>query len=126
MPRRPTVLIVEDEFLIAISASAVFERAGFDTIEASNADEAIAVLGERDVDLIFTDVRMPGSMDGLRLARHVRDRWPPIKIMVTSGHHLVQNGDLPEGGVFLPKPYTDAAIIAAISQFEDGRVLALR
>jgi CheY-like chemotaxis protein len=126
MPRRPTVLIVEDEFLIAISASAVFERAGFDTIEASNADEAIAVLGERDVDLIFTDVRMPGSMDGLRLARHVRDRWPPIKIMVTSGHHLVQNGDLPEGGVFLPKPYTDAAIIAAISQFDDGRVLALR
>jgi two-component system, response regulator PdtaR len=126
MPRRPTVLIVEDEFLIAISASAVFERAGFDTIEASNADEAIAVLGERDVDLIFTDVRMPGSMDGLRFARHVRDRWPPIKIMVTSGHHLVQNGDLPEGGVFLPKPYTDAAIIAAISQFDDGRVLALR
>jgi two-component system, response regulator PdtaR len=126
MPRRPTVLIVEDEFLIAISASAVFERAGFDTIEASNADEAIAVLGERDVDLIFTDVRMPGSMDGLRLARHVRDRWPPIKIMVTSGHHLVQNGDLPEGGVFLPKPYTDAAIIAAISQFDDGRVVALR
>jgi hypothetical protein len=46
--------------------------------------------------------------------------------MVTSGHHLVQNGDLPEGGVFLPKPYTDAAIIAAISQFDDGRVLALR
>jgi len=126
MPRRPTVLIVEDEFLIAISASAVFERAGFDTIEASNADEAIAVLQERDVDLIFTDIRMPGSMDGLRLARHVRDRWPPIKIMVTSGHHLVQNGDLPDGGVFLPKPYTDAAIIAAISQFEDGRVLALR
>jgi CheY-like chemotaxis protein len=126
MPRRPTVLIVEDEFLIAISASAVFERAGFDTIEASNADEAIAVLQERDVDLIFTDIRMPGSMDGLRLARHVRDRWPPIKIMVTSGHHLVQNGDLPDGGVFLPKPYTDAAIIAAISRLEGGRVSALR
>ena len=126
MPRRPTVLIVEDEFLIAISASAVFERAGFDTIEASNADEAIAVLQERDVDLIFTDIRMPGSMDGLRLARHVRDRWPPIKIMVTSGHHLVQNGDLPDGGVFLPKPYTDAAIFAAISRLEGGRVSALR
>jgi two-component system, response regulator PdtaR len=126
MPRRPTVLIVEDEFLIALSASAVFEQAGFDTIEAGNADEAISVLEEREVDLIFTDVRMPGSMDGLRLARYVRERWPPIKIMVTSGHHLVQNGDLPEGGVFLSKPYTDAAIIAAISRFDEGRVLALR
>jgi two-component system, response regulator PdtaR len=126
MPHRPTVLIVEDEFLIAISASAVFERAGFDTVEASNADEAIAVLKERDVDLIFTDIRMPGSMDGLRLARYVRDRWPPIKIMVTSGHHLIQNGDLPDGGVFLPKPYTDAAVIAAISQLDGGRVAALR
>jgi two-component system, response regulator PdtaR len=125
MPR-PTVLIVEDEFLIAISASAVFERAGFDTIEASNADEAIAVLRKRDVDLIFTDIRMPGSMDGLKLARYVRDRWPPIKIMVTSGHHLIQNGDLPDGGIFLPKPYTDAGIIAAIYQLDGGRVSALR
>ena len=126
MSRRSTVLIVEDEFLIAINASAVFEKAGFDTFEASNADEAIAVLQERDVDVIFTDIRMPGSMDGLKLARYVRDRWPPIKIMVTSGHHLIQNGDLPDGGVFLPKPYTDAAIIAAISQLEGDRVSALR
>jgi CheY-like chemotaxis protein len=126
MSRRPTVLIVEDEFLIAMSASAVFAQAGFDTIEASNADEAIAVLQERDVDVVFTDIRMPGSMDGLRLARHVRDRWPPIKIMVTSGHHLIQNGDLPDGGVFLPKPYTDAAIVAAISRLDGGRVAALR
>jgi CheY-like chemotaxis protein len=62
MSRRPTVLIVEDEFLIAMSASAVFAQAGFDTIEASNADEAIAVLQERDVDVIFTDIRMPGSI----------------------------------------------------------------
>jgi two-component system, response regulator PdtaR len=126
MSRRPTVLIVEDEFLIAMSASAVLAQAGFDTIEASNADEAIVVLQERDVDVIFTDIRMPGSMDGLRLARHVRDRWPPIKIMVTSGHHLIQNGDLPDGGVFLPKPYTDAAIVAAISRLDGGRVAALR
>jgi two-component system, response regulator PdtaR len=126
MQNRPTVLIVEDEFLIAMSASAVLAQAGFDTIEASNADEAIVVLQERDVDVIFTDIRMPGSMDGLRLARHVRDRWPPIKIMVTSGHHLIQNGDLPDGGVFLPKPYTDAAIVAAISRLDGGRVAALR
>jgi CheY-like chemotaxis protein len=126
MSHRATVLIVEDEFLIAINASAVFEKAGFDTVEASNADEAIAVLQERDVDVVFTDIRMPGSMDGLKLARYVRDRWPPIKIMVTSGHHPIQNGDLPDGGVFLPKPYTDAAIIAAIGQLKSGRASAPR
>ena len=126
MASRPTVLIVEDEFLIAISVATVFQKAGFETIEASNADEAIAILKKRDVDLIFTDVRMPGSMDGLKLARYVRDRWPPVKIMVTSGHHMVQNGDLPDGGVFLPKPYTDAAVVAAISRLNDGQVTALR
>lgn len=126
MQSRPTVLIVDDEFLIAINAAAVFQKAGFDTVEASNADEAIAILQERDVDLIFTDIRMPGSMDGLRLARYVHDRWPPIKIMVTSGHHLVQKGDLPDGGVFLPKPYTDAAIITAIGQLTGDRVAVLR
>ena len=126
MASRPTVLIVEDEFLIAISVATVFQKAGFETVEASNADEAIAILKKRDVDLIFTDVRMPGSMDGLKLARYVRDRWPPVKIMVTSGHHMVQNGDLPDGGVFLPKPYTDAAVVAAISRLNDGQVTALR
>lgn len=126
MASRPTVLIVEDEFLIAISVATVFQKAGFETVEASNADEAIAILKKRDVDLIFTDVRMPGSMDGLKLARYVRDRWPPVKIMVTSGHHMVQNGDLPYGGVFLPKPYTDAAVVAAISRLNDGQVTALR
>ena len=124
MASRPTVLIVEDEFLIAISVATVFQKAGFETVEASNADEAIAILKKRDVDLIFTDVRMPGSMDGLKLARYVRDRWPPVKIMVTSGHHMVQNGDLPDGGVFLPK--TDAAVVAAISRLNDGQVTALR
>ena len=126
MASRPTVLIVEDEFLIAISVATVFQKAGFETVEASNADEAIAILKKRDVDLIFTDVRMPGSMDGLKLARYARDRWPPVKIMVTSGHHMVQNGDLPDGGVFLPKPYTDAAVVAAISRLNDGQVTALR
>ena len=126
MASRPTVLIVEDEFLIAISVATVFQKAGFETVEASNADEAIAILKKRDVDLIFTDIRMPGSMDGLKLARYVRDRWPPVKIMVTSGHHMVQNGDLPDGGVFLPKPYTDAAVVAAISRLNDGQVTALR
>jgi hypothetical protein len=65
-------------------------------------------------------------MDGLKLARYVRDRWPPIKIMVTSGHHLIQNGDLPDGGVFLPKPYTDAAVFAAIGQLTSNQAAVVR
>jgi CheY-like chemotaxis protein len=75
---RPTVLIVEDEFIIALGAADWVQQAGFDTIEASNADEAVAILEARpDIEIIFTDVRMPGSMDGLKLAHCVRTAGRP-------------------------------------------------
>ena len=75
-------------------------------IEASNADEAIAILEARsDIAVLFTDIQMPGSMDGLKLAAAVKGRWPPIKIVATSGLVDVRLDDLPEGGRFLPKPY---------------------
>jgi two-component system, response regulator PdtaR len=113
----PTVLIVEDEFIIALGAAEVLQKAGFKTLEASNADEAVAMLETcPDIAVVFTDVRMPGSMDGLKLARCVRDRWPPVKIIVTSGHHAVREGDLPDGGLFIPKPYTDRAIATALNE----------
>ncbi len=112
----PTVLIVEDEFIIALGAAELLQSAGYETVEASNADEAVAVLESRpDIGVVFTDVRMPGSMDGLALAQWVRNRWPPIKIIVTSGHLAVKEGDLPAGGVFIPKPYTDRAVASALS-----------
>ena len=85
--------------------------AGFEVVEAGNADEAIAILEARtDIHIVFTDIQMPGSMDGLRLARFVRDRWPPIKLVATSGRVTISDGDLPEGGVFIPKPYTAGTI----------------
>ena len=86
-PPKPTaVLIVEDEPLVRFCAVQTVEEAGFDVIEAANADEAIAILESRqDIRVVFTDIHMPGSMDGLKLAHAVRDRWPPIKIIVTSG-----------------------------------------
>jgi two-component system, response regulator PdtaR len=112
---RPTVLIVEDEFIIAIGAAELLQCAGYDTVEASNADEAVAVLESgRDIGVVFTDVRMPGSMDGLALAQCVRDRWPPIKIVVTSGHLAIKDGDLPAGGIFIAKPYTDGEVTKAL------------
>jgi CheY-like chemotaxis protein len=100
------VLIVEDEFLLRMDAVTMITAAGFAVIEAANADEAIEILeARRDITVVFTDVQMPGSMDGLKLARAVRGRWPPIKIVATSGLVDVGEKDLPEGGRFLAKPY---------------------
>ena len=84
----------------------MIEAAGFDVVEAVNADEAIEILEVRlDITVVFTDIQMPGAMDGLKLAGAIRRRWPPIKIVATSGIVDVRKVDLPEGGRFLSKPY---------------------
>jgi two-component system, response regulator PdtaR len=114
---RPVVLIVEDEFLVRMDTRAALETAGFDVLEAGDADEAIAILSARnDIRLIFTDVQMPGSMDGLKLAHFVRDRWPPVKVVATSGHARVTDSDLPEGVRFVPKPYSAAESTATLRE----------
>jgi CheY-like chemotaxis protein len=112
---KPVILIVEDEFLLRMDAVEILEDGGFEVIPAANADEAIAILSARsDIHLVFTDIQMPGSMDGLKLARFVRDRWPPIKIVATSRHVQAAEKDLPAGSVFLPKPYRGAELIATL------------
>jgi CheY-like chemotaxis protein len=119
--KRPVVLIVEDEYLVRTGARAAVETAGFDVLEAGDADEAIAVLTVRnDVSLIFTDVHMPGSMDGLKLAHLVKDRWPPIKIVATSARVRITASDLPEGGRFLPKPYSAADVASTLHELIQG------
>src|SRR3981189_2291574 len=96
--KRPVVFIVEDEFLLRMDAVDMIKAAGFEVVEAANADEAIEILEARlDITVVFTDIQMPGSMDGLRLAQAIRGRWPPIKIVATSGRYLVRDGDLPAG-----------------------------
>jgi CheY-like chemotaxis protein len=115
--KRPVVLIVEDEFLLRMNAAEMISEAGFDVVEAANADEAIAILEARpDIHVVFTDIQMPGSMDGLKLARFVRDRWPPIKIVATSGFANVGKIDLPEGGRFVRKPYRSEQIVATLRE----------
>ena len=115
--QRPVVLIVEDEFLLRMDAADMIEAAGFDVVEAGNADEAIEILESRpDITVIFTDIQMPGSMDGLKLARAVRGRWPPIKIIATSGHAYVGETDLPEGGRVLPKPYSPGQVAGVLRE----------
>lgn len=109
------ILVVDDEPLLRMMAVDHLENAGFETLEAKNADEAMRILeASDDIRLIFTDVDMPGSMDGLRLAAYVRGRWPPIDIIVTSGHCDVKDGQLPERGRFFRKPYVPTEIIQVI------------
>ena len=115
--KTPAVLIVEDEPLVRLDAVRAIEDAGFEVIEAANADEAIRILENRgDIRVVFTDLHMPGSIDGLKLAHAVRNRWPPIKIIVTSGRDLVSENDLPEGGRFFAKPYDSTQITNAIRE----------
>jgi CheY-like chemotaxis protein len=115
--KRPVVLIVEDDFLIRMNAAEMIADAGFDVVEAANADEAIVILEDRlDITVVFTDIQMPGSMDGLKLAAAIRGRWPPIKIVATSGLVDVRQDDLPEGGRFLPKPYSPEQIVRTLRE----------
>ena len=112
----PHVLVVEDEALVLFTIADELRDAGFTVYEASNADEAIRLLETRPrIDIMFTDIDMPGSMDGLRLSAAVRDRWPPVKIIVTSGKSNPGPGALPEGGVFMPKPYVPERLTATIN-----------
>jgi len=104
--QRPAVLVVEDEPLQRMMAVDLVEEAGFEAIEAADADEAVRILEARaDIRIVFTDIDMPGSMDGMMLAAAIRDRWPPIEIIITSGHIREQEVEMPIRGVFFPKPY---------------------
>ena len=117
-PPRPVVLVVEDDALLRYHALDVVESAGYEAIEAENADEAIRILERRtDVRLIFTDIDMPGSMDGLKLAAVVRNRWPPVEIIVTSGVRGIAESDLPTRGLFISKPYSADHVTAAMRNF---------
>ncbi|MCP1768463.1 MULTISPECIES: response regulator [Bradyrhizobium] len=115
-PQRQFVLVVEDEPLLLLMAGDIVEDAGLEPIFARNADEAILILESRDdVRIVFTDVRMPGSMDGIRLAGAVRDRWPPIKLVVVSGH-MYSDPQLPDGARFFRKPYSSEQIVATLRE----------
>ena len=115
-PRGSCVLVVEDEPMLLLMANDLVEDAGLHPLLAGNADEAIRILEARqDVCVVFTDVRMPGSMDGVGLAEAVRERWPPIRLMIVSGH-LVKGSELPDGARFFHKPYPSEAIISALRE----------
>jgi two-component system, response regulator PdtaR len=105
------VLVVEDEALVRMNSADMIRDLGFEVIEATDADHAVCLLESNpDIRIVFTDIQMPGSMDGLRLAAVVRDRWPPIALLITSGQLHPPSTDLPEGARFIPKPYFPAQL----------------
>jgi CheY-like chemotaxis protein len=113
------VLVVEDELMIRLAICEELETDGYDVLTATNADEAIQMLETRnDISTIFTDIEMPGSMDGLKLAAAVRDRWPPVNIIVTTGKGRPRDDELPVNSRFLRKPYQTSEVLTAIRAFE--------
>jgi CheY-like chemotaxis protein len=111
------VLVVEDEILIRMAVADSIADGGFVVYEAANADQAIRMLEQHnDIRVLFTDIDMPGSMDGLKLAVAVRHRWPPVKIVITSGHVKIRPEDLPFEGRFFAKPYDAAKVVSTMRE----------
>lgn len=111
----PVILIVEDDPLVRMLAGEFVKDAGFETLEVGDADQAIAILeSHSEIAVLFTDIDMPGSMDGLELALVVSNRWPVIEILIASGHVRLRQSDLPPNGRFLGKPYRAEAMMAEL------------
>jgi CheY-like chemotaxis protein len=108
----PVILIVEDETLVRLSAVGTLEDAGFRIVEAANSDEALQFLAaDFEIQLLFTDVNMPGPINGLALARQVRDHWPHIGIIIASANRVSQGEEMPANARFEQKPYSLDAVI---------------
>jgi two-component system, response regulator PdtaR len=104
--RKDIVLVVEDDVLVRMNTADVIRDLGFTVLEAVDADQAIALLESTPaITVLFTDIQMPGSMDGLRLAAVVRDRWPPVALLITSGQVSPHTADMPSGAHFIQKPH---------------------
>jgi CheY-like chemotaxis protein len=115
-PFKPAVvLIVEDEPLVRMMVIDLFEDEGFEALEAADADQALAIFARRDdVALLFTDVEMPGSIDGYALARWVHLHRPDVKTIVVSGRTLPRAGDIPDGAAFVGKPYDHGEVMRRV------------
>jgi CheY-like chemotaxis protein len=112
------IVVAEDEALIRMEIVAALVDEGFEVIEAGHAAEAISQLEKRghDVRVLFTDVAMPGEMDGVRLAHHARRQWPQLRVIVTSGKAAPPSLELPHGSRFVPKPYHSALVLAHVRE----------
>jgi CheY-like chemotaxis protein len=119
----PVILLVEDEELLRLCSLDLLEENGYEVIEAEDADAALAIMAKRpDVRLLFTDIQMPGSKDGMDLARMVHEHWPKVKLLITSGDLKPAETDIPDHGHFLGKPYRSKEMITEVDALlRDGR-----
>jgi len=116
VPDVPSLLVVDDEAIIRMGLVSLLDDAGHQVLEATGADEAIAILDSRsDIRVVVTDVNMRGSMDGIKLAHYIRERWPPIALIVVSGVPEHAQAPLPEGALFIAKPYRQEALLSSIA-----------
>jgi DNA-binding response OmpR family regulator len=112
---KPAILVVEDETLIRLWAAGLLEENGFSVLEAENAEAALKVLESRpDVKLLFTDVQMPGSLNGMELAREVHARWPHVLLVITSGRERPTRAEIPDDGRFVAKPYNAEELLGQV------------
>ena len=114
-PTKLVVLVVEDEPLLRMMTVDIVECAGFDALEATDATQAVEILARRpDIRIVFRDIDMPHGLDGMKLAALIRERWPPIELILTSGKLALRPEDMPARGVFLSKPYRERDVVAAM------------
>ena len=114
---KAVVLVVEDEALIRMNAVCMIEEAGFAVVEACNADEAIRVLESRDdIQAVFTDINMPGEMDGVGLAREISKTMPGVHVILTSGKYLSRADEIPVQTPFMTKPYTAHQLLGLLEK----------
>ena len=108
----PYALVVDDDPIILMDACGILEDAGFRYYEAGTGDEAKALLEEHadNVILLFSDVEMPGAMNGFVLARHVAEHWPWIEIVIASGRVRPEASDMPEKATFIGKPFNQQMV----------------
>jgi CheY-like chemotaxis protein len=114
----PFAIVVEDDPIILMGTTSILEDAGFRVHESFDGDEAVLLLEKHweSTVLLFSDVDMPGSMNGFALARHVAEHWPLIDIVIASGHMLPNQGDMPEKATFITKPFSQRTILTHLNQ----------
>jgi two-component system, response regulator PdtaR len=113
---KPVIHVVEDDALLRMHAAGLLEEQGYGVVEAANADAALKLLETRDdVRLLFTDIQMPGSCDGMDLARQVHARWPNILLVITSGQIKPTEAEIPDHGHFIGKPYRANELLGEVN-----------
>ena len=126
----PIAIVVDDNAIILMAACQILEDAGFRTLEAGNADQALKLLTEHDgqVTLLFTDVEMPGTINGFELAHHVARRWADVSVLVASGRRTPASGEMPEQAIFIGKPFSAEVVHERLQQLlpEDAKPAPLR